>query len=92
MAQKIRAPGASKYRWVLADGPDLLNETVKTEILTAQRLEFDELPSSGGEFYWGVYGEHDNPVPLFSKPRRLVVKKVKKARFETVKKIDVWGK
>lgn len=84
--------GARRYRWVLARGPDLLRQAVKTELLAAQSLEFGAFPEDG-EYYWGVYAQGDqlHPEPIFLEPRKLVLKKVKKASFETVKRIDTWG-
>lgn len=82
--------GARRYRWVLAEGPDLLRQQVKSEVLAGQTVELSGFKEVG-ELYWGVYAEREGPEPIFLKPRKLVLKRVKKARFETVKKIDAWG-
>jgi hypothetical protein len=85
------APGEPRpCRLVLASGPDLLAQSVVTELVTGQRAEL-RIPAAG-EYHWGVYVETDaGPRPVFSRPRRLSVRKVARPKVEVPRSLSTWG-
>lgn len=85
------APGDVRAcRLVVATGPDLLDESAVTEMVAGQRAQV-RIPAAG-EYYWGVYLETEGgPRPIFSKPRRLTVRKVVRPRAEVPRSLSRWG-
>ncbi len=80
---------ARRYRFVIARSPDLLHRPLLDRSVSDQRFRADGL--APGSYYWGVFVDGEMPRPLFLQARRFVVKKVARARLETVKSIDQWG-
>lgn len=85
------APGEARpCRVVLAMGPDLLAQSAATEIVPGQRAQL-RVPAAG-EYFWGVYQETEaGPRPLFTRPRRLAVRKTTKPRVDVPRTLTRWG-
>lgn len=79
------------YRVVLARGPNLLEDRVKSAVVTGQRAQLEL--GDPGEYYWGVYqgGAEETGAPIFSRPRRLRVLKVPRPRVDVQRSITSWG-
>lgn len=82
-------PDVDGYRLVIGRRADLSKDLVIDREQAGVQLTLLELPP--GEYYWGVYSQGSEPKPLFSKPRRLVVKKVAKANIKVPSTINNWG-
>jgi hypothetical protein len=80
--------GRPGYRLVIARDAEL-RDVIFTQLGTAQQVKVNRL--APGEYYWGAYVDEEPLVPLFQKPRRLVVLKPRKARLEAPTAIDQWG-
>ncbi|QSQ18858.1 hypothetical protein JY651_26230 [Pyxidicoccus parkwayensis] len=80
--------GRPSYRLVIARDAKL-SDVVFTQLGTAQQMKVSRL--AVGEYYWGAYVDTEPPVPLFQKPRKLVVLKPRKARLQAPRAIDRWG-
>lgn len=78
-----------RYLVVLASGPDLLHDRVKTLSVDSVSAQVEELAQ--GQYFWGVYREEDG-IPLFTRPRKLTLKKNAKAVLKAPKRINKWGK
>lgn len=85
------AESAAAYRVVLATGPDLLSQRALELETGGQRLE---IPAPApGTYYWGVYVKDLRaPVPIFVRPRQLVIQKLAKPKVTVPRAVNQWGK
>jgi uncharacterized protein (DUF1778 family) len=85
------AGGARRYRLVVANGPNLLEQKVMASATQDQRVELEGL--GAGSYYWGVFVDDAKaPEPIFVKPRRLVLLKAEKPKVKVPRSISEWGK
>lgn len=81
--------GARAYRLVIGRTRDVLASAVVSEIVGEASARVETLQP--GEYFWGAFLQGAEPAPLFSSPRRLVVKKVKGSAVIAPKRIRRWG-
>jgi hypothetical protein len=81
---------SQSYRLVVTRGRDFAAEPVVSRVTAEQRVEIAGL--AAGEYVWGVYlDDKKPPVPLFVRPRTLVVQKVAKPKVKVPSSIGSWG-
>ena len=81
--------GASAYRLVIATSPDLETGVAVSEVTGETFLQVGTLQP--GEYHWGAFVQGASQEPLFIRPRRLTVKKVKGSAVTAPNRIKRWG-
>lgn len=80
-----------QYQLIVASGPDLLREKIFATTSAEQRVETGTLVA--GRYSWGVYVlDRGEALPIFVKPRQLVIRKVSAPTAHVPGSISEWGR